>query len=100
MPWNDQLIRMGNIEIAAQQFTDQIWIGVTRIEQVYAIAQLITLGQQMRHFLLALIQHVRVFAPRQQPARPGKPDRPKHQQCHQSKSLGQTLARQAGNGTT
>ena len=74
---NDVMRR--DIEIAAQQFAGQIRIGIARIEQGDAIPELIALMRQPNDFRLPLFEHLLVFAPGDQPARP-RDDPAAHQQ--------------------
>lgn len=68
--WNDQLVGMGDIEIAAEQFANEIRIGMARIEQRDTVFDPITLRRETRDFLFTLLKQPRIFTPGKQAAWP------------------------------
>jgi hypothetical protein len=91
---------MRDVEIGPQQLAHQVRIGMLGIEQVHAVLKVIPLCGELRHFLLPLLQHVGVLAPREQPARPGHGPRAHQQQGHEGQRFGHAVARQFEIGTT
>lgn len=66
----DHLIGMGDIEVLAKQFPNQIRIRVSRIEQCDTIPQLIPLCLEPRNLVMPLVEHGQVLAPGKHTARP------------------------------
>jgi len=91
---NDQLVRMGNIKIAAKQFADKIRVGVTRIEQRDAVLNAITLSREPGDFLLALLKQARIFTPGEQTAWSCNARSAEQQQRDKRQRLRQTVFRE------
>lgn len=88
---NYEFIRMGDVQILAQQFANKIGIGMARVEQMYPVAQLVAFFGKTRHFRLTLIQQASVFTPRQNAAGAGNAKTADQQQRKQRQSLRKTF---------
>lgn len=64
----DQLIGMGDVEMAAQQLSCKVGVGTIRIEKIDAIAQSIALDRQFGELGLSHLEEVLVVAPGKQSA--------------------------------
>ncbi|WP_366409650.1 hypothetical protein [Novosphingobium sp. 17-62-19] len=85
--WYDQLVGMGDIEIAAKQFTNKIRVGMARIEQCDTVFDPIPLGRKTGDFLLTLLKQARIFTPGQQTARPSNTGSTEQKQRNQRHRL-------------
>jgi hypothetical protein len=90
---HDLLIRVDDIKIAPQKFARHIGIDVIRIEQGDPVAQFSALFLQLLQFGLMLHQQAIVFAPSEEPARPGNNQTAHREQASQGQPLGQVFAR-------
>lgn len=63
-------VLMDDVQVAAQQFTRQILIGIGRIKQGDTVLENIALLLDLLQLLPALIEHSQIFTPREQPGGP------------------------------
>ena len=91
---HDHFVGMHDVEIAAQKFAGEIGIDMARIEQGHAVAQIIALRGQPRHFHPAFGQKPLVFTPGEQAAWPGDGEARHDEQTDQRDTLGQAFTRE------
>lgn len=75
---NDNLVRMRDIEIVAQQLADKIRVGIFRIEQLDAVCDSIALGPQFDQLRLAMLKLLARIRPS---ADAGRPDQCQGGEC-------------------
>jgi hypothetical protein len=92
---HDNLVRVGDIQILAQKFARKVWIGMLRVQQRNAIAQIVPLRFQRADLIFPLRQQAVMFTPCQKPAWPRHSDSQQKQQQAQSQPLGQIFAQNA-----
>ncbi|WP_394657818.1 hypothetical protein [uncultured Novosphingobium sp.] len=73
------LVRMRNIQVPAQQFAGKVRVGLMRIKQINAVAQLAAQLIQLCDLLLMLDQEPLILAPSEEAAG-ARDDEPAHQQ--------------------
>ena len=82
---DDHLVRMRDIQVLAEQFSDQIRVRVSRVEQYDPIAQFIPLRLQSRDLAVPLVEHGQILAPCEHAARTRKSQTAQNDQtgkCH------------------
>ena len=92
---NDHIVRMGDVEILPQQLTDEVRIGMIRVQQANAIAQFVPLRFQLDDLCPALVELGEIFGPGHHPARPGERQHAQRQQDADAGPAGQFVASQA-----
>lgn len=74
---DDDLVRVGNVEVGAEQFADKIRIGVAGIKERHSITESIPLRLKGSDLRFTLIQSRKVFPPGQHAAWSGE-SQPSH----------------------
>lgn len=77
---NDHFVGMGDIELAAQQFTDEVGIRMFRIEERNPVTQIVTTGGQPLYFGISLIKQGKAVGPSQKAAGSGHSKKGKRNQ--------------------
>ena len=91
------LVRMDDIQLAAQQLADHVGIGAFGVEQFDLVAQHIALGRQFGQLRLSLVAKPQVFAPCEQAGRACDREPTHEQQSEQGEGLYPALASLAQN---